>query len=188
MALLAVTGNPILHSKSPNLFRAVFKETNQNHAYFRIAADDIKEAITIMKKLWLRGLNVTAPFKADVMQHVDVISKEAQIIGAVNTVVNELGVLTGYNTDWIGVVQSFIDNGIDPKNKKTLIIGAGGAGRAAVYGLQQAGALLRIIDIQEEQAQKVANEFNSTACPFNTLEQETRDAAIIVLAVDSSIE
>ncbi len=160
MALLAVTGNPILHSKSPNLFRAVFADTKQKHAYFRIATDDISEAITIVKDLWLRGLNVTAPFKADVMKHINHISEEAKTIGAVNTVVNELGVLTGHNTDHIGVVQSFIDNGIDPKNKRTLIIGAGGAGRAAVYGLKKAGAVLHIIDIAEEQAQKVATEFN----------------------------
>lgn len=188
MAILAVTGNPILHSKSPNLFRAVFSMEKSEDAYFRIATDNADEAILLMKELYLSGLNVTAPFKADVMPLIDHISDEAKTIGAVNTIANEKGVLTGYNTDYIGVVESFIDNGINPAGKRTLIIGAGGAGRAAVYGLKTAGAALYIIDIAEQQAIKVADEFNATACAYASLEAEVKQADILVLAVDSSIK
>jgi len=107
-------------------------------------------------------------------------------INAVNTIVNLDGKLKGYNTDYIGVIESFRDNGIDLKNKKCVIIGAGGAGRAAVYGLHKAGAEIVIIDIAEDVAKKVAHEFNCKVKPYSELENSVRTSDIIVYAVDAA--
>jgi len=186
MNLFAVTGNPILHSKSPNIFNTVFQKDNIDAAYFRLAADDAEEAIHLLKSLSLKGMNVTAPYKADVMPYLDEIDPEAEKINAVNTIVNINGKLKGYNTDHIGVTESFKDNGIQLKNKKCIIIGAGGAGRAAVYGLHKAGAEVMIIDIAEDVAKKVAGEFNCTAKPYHDLEDCVRTSDIIVYAVDAA--
>jgi shikimate dehydrogenase len=106
--LFAVTGNPILHSKSPSMFNNAFKKMGIDATYFRLAADSAEQAITIFKQLQLSGMNVTAPFKEDIMQYLDDVSEEAQMIGGVNTIVNEDGELVGYNTDHYGVANSIL--------------------------------------------------------------------------------
>ena len=186
MKLFAVTGNPILHSKSPNIFNEVFTKNKIEATYFRLAADDAAEAIHLMKTLHLGGLNVTAPYKADVMHYLDEVDQEAKKINAVNTIVNIKGKLKGYNTDHIGVIESFKDNRVELKNKKCIIIGAGGAGRSAVYGLHKAGAEVIIIDIAEDLAKKVAEEFNCMTKPYHELEHCVRTSDIIIYAVDAA--
>lgn len=188
MKILAVTGQPILHSKSPHLFREVFSKKAVDYSYFRIVSDDVSEVVQIMKELELTGLNVTAPFKAAIIPFLDSTDEEARAIGAVNTIVNKQGRLKGFNTDHIGVVESFRDKGIDPVGKRILIIGAGGAGRASIFGLKNMNANVFIIDIQEKWAQKAASDFSITSLPYSSLASEVPKADILILAVDSSIQ
>ncbi len=186
MNLYAVTGNPILHSKSPNIFNELFSNEKRDDAYFRLAAESAIEAINLFKQLGLKGMNVTAPYKTDVIPLLDEIDPDAKKINAVNTIVNDSGKLKGYNTDFIGVTESFNDHGLDTENKTCLIIGAGGAGKAAVYGLKKAGALITIIDIAEQLAKDVAQEFACVAKPYIELEDQVRNSDIIVYAVDAA--
>ena len=187
MNLYAVTGNPILHSKSPNIFNEIISKNKLEAVYFRLAADNAKEAISIFKSLQLKGMNVTAPFKTEIMELLDEIDVEAKKINAVNTIVNISGKLKGFNTDFIGVTESFKDQGIDLNKKKCVIIGAGGAGKASVYSMHKAGAEIIIIDIDEKTAQSVATEFGCLAKPYKELELHVRQSEIIVYAVDAAL-
>jgi shikimate dehydrogenase len=186
MKLFAVTGDPILHSKSPDIFGAVFTKNGIDAAYFRLAADTAGEAVVLMKALELTGLNVTAPYKADVIPFLDETDADADKTQAVNTIVNDNGRLKGYNTDHIGVIESFRDNNIEVKNKACVVIGAGGAGRAALYGIHKAGADCTVIDIDEKLAERVARESGCNAAKYDQLESCVISSDIVVYAVDAS--
>jgi shikimate dehydrogenase len=186
MKIFAVTGDPILHSKSPDIFGAVFTKKGIDAAYFRLASDTADEALRMVKALDLAGLNVTAPYKADVIPFLDQIGVDAEKIHAVNTIVNESGLLKGYNTDYIGVIDSFRDKNIDVKDRACVVIGAGGAGRAALYGIHKAGAHCTVIDIDEKLAERVAHDFGCMAAKYDQLESCVISSDIVVYAVDAS--
>jgi shikimate dehydrogenase len=186
MKIFAVTGDPILHSKSPDIFGAVFTKTRIDAAYFRLAADTAGEAVRLVRALELTGLNVTAPYKADVIPFLDEMDGDAEKIHAVNTIVNDNGRLKGYNTDYIGVIESFRDKNIEVKNRACVIIGAGGAGRAALYGLHKAGADCTVIDIDEKLAERVARESGCNAAKYDQLESCVISSDIVLYAVDAS--
>jgi shikimate dehydrogenase len=143
--LYGVFGNPISHSKSPLMLNCAFKANGINAAYaaFKIEQGTLKEAIQGVRAMNFRGVNVTIPFKVEVMSYLDEIDEGARVIGAVNTIVNDNGKLIGYNTDGIGYVRSLNEEtGISLKGKRVLLLGAGGAGRGIAYALAKAGAAL----------------------------------------------
>ncbi|MFE5319988.1 shikimate dehydrogenase [Paenibacillus sp. NPDC056579] len=141
--MYGVFGDPIRHSKSPIMLNRAFEETGINAAYaaFHILPDQLKDAVAGIRALQFRGVNVTIPHKVEVMDYMDEIDESARVIGAVNTIVNDNGRLTGYNTDGIGYVRSLKEEtGIDLKGKKVLMLGAGGAARGVGYALAKEGA------------------------------------------------
>jgi shikimate dehydrogenase len=141
--LYGVFGNPISHSKSPLMLNRAFQESGINAAYaaFHIDPGTLKEAIQGIRALRFRGVNVTIPYKVDVMSYLDEIDEGARVIGAVNTIVNENGKLIGYNTDGIGYVRSlYEETGLLLQGIRVLLLGAGGAGRGIAYALAKAGA------------------------------------------------
>ena len=138
--LVGLIGNPISHSKSPQMHNAVFEKLYLNYRYlaFKVEPQHLKQAIEGVKAFEIKGLNVTIPFKVDVMPLLDELSEEAKIIGAVNTIVNHSGKLTGYNTDGEGYLRSLTEEtGVELENKSVLILGAGGAARAVGYALSR---------------------------------------------------
>jgi shikimate dehydrogenase len=138
-----VFGDPVKHSKSPAMHNRAFRELGLNAAYaaFHVTPDRLKAAVEGIRALGFRGVNVTIPHKLDVMNYLDGIEESAQAIGAVNTIVNDNGKLTGYNTDGIGYVRSLKEEaGFDVKGKKVLMLGAGGAARGVAYALAKEGA------------------------------------------------
>jgi len=185
--LLAVAGTPILHSKSPNMFNAAFKAMNLDAAYFRMAADSAKEAIDLFKKLQMTGMNITAPFKEDVMPLLDKIDKTAELIGGVNTVVNDNGVLTGYNTDHRGVADSLLQAGVTLENAKCIVLGAGGAGKAAAYGLVSEKAEVTIVNRTLEKAKLAADSFGCKYAGLDELELLLKDADVIVSSLAQNV-
>ena len=98
--IFAVTGNPILHSKSPNMFNAMFQHNGYDAEYLYFGAESAEEALFLFKNLGAKGMNVTSPFKETIGRLLDVVHDEAKILGSVNTVVHENGKLHGYNTDF----------------------------------------------------------------------------------------
>jgi shikimate dehydrogenase len=138
--LFAVTGKPVGHSLSPELFRLCFQAFSQNAVYTRLAADSAREALDVARAIGLRGLNVTSPFKEEMMPLVDRVDEHVAKIGAVNGLALAARNCVGYNTDFIGLIGTLYSKGIDPAGRAALVLGTGGAARAAAYGLVRAKA------------------------------------------------
>ncbi len=145
-------GDPVEHTMSPAMHNAAFKELGLDYIYvaFSVKPNNLKKAIDGMRALNMPGLNVTIPHKVNVIPLLDKLDLLAEKIGAVNTIVNNNGVLTGYNTDATGFLQPLLEKGIEPEGKNIAVIGAGGAARAVSYILADRGANLLIINRQEE--------------------------------------
>jgi shikimate dehydrogenase len=138
-----VFGDPIKHSKSPIMHNRAFQELGLNAAYaaFHVWPGQLKAAIEGIRALGFRGVNVTIPHKVEVMDYLDEIDEHAQVIGAVNTIVNDNGRLKGYNTDGIGYVRSLKEEAdFSVSGKRVLMLGAGGAARGVAYALAKEGA------------------------------------------------
>lgn len=168
--LFGVFGDPIRHSKSPIMLNRAFEVTGINAAYgaFHIVPGTLKDAVAGIRALQFRGVNVTVPYKVEVMDYLDAIDEGARIIGAVNTIVNDNGKLTGYNTDGIGYIRSLKEEtGIDLRGRKVLMLGAGGAARGVGYAIAQEGAAhIYIANRTKEKAQELADsmsEFSSVS-------------------------
>lgn len=130
--LLALIGSPVGHSGSPAMYNYSFEKLGLDYVYvaFDIKADEVADAIAAMRTFRMRGCNVTMPCKIEAAKYVDKLSPAAQVIGAVNTIVNEDGVLTGHITDGEGFVNNLKDHGVEVKDKKITVIGGGGAATA----------------------------------------------------------
>ncbi|MFH1227898.1 MAG: shikimate kinase [Planctomycetota bacterium] len=184
--IFTVIGNPILHSKSPQVFNAAFKAASIDAVYTRLAASNAKEAIAIIKENGIGGFNVTAPFKLDIMPFLDSVDKSAAKIGAVNMVISRDGKLAGYNTDFIGVINALKNNGITPRGKKAVVLGAGGAGRAAAFGLISFDATdVVIVDRTSGKAKSAAKQLGCRPAPMEKMSAELPDADILVSCVST---
>lgn len=130
--LTGLLGSPVSHSISPLMHNEAFRHLDLNYVYlcFDVGAEDLKSAVEGLKTLGVRGFNCTMPDKNRMCELADKLSSEAEIIGAVNTVLNENGVLTGYNTDGIGYMQSIKDAGYHIIGKNMTLLGAGGCATA----------------------------------------------------------
>lgn len=132
----AVIGDPIDHSLSPNIHSAAFRELNLDCSYiaYRIPKGELEEGIESLKKIKIDGFNVTIPHKIEMMKHLDKLDESCSVIGAVNTVTNNNGILKGYNTDMDGFLDPFKKRNVSLRDLKVLLLGAGGAARAIVAG------------------------------------------------------
>ena len=130
--LLALIGSPVGHSASPLMYNYSFEKLGLDYAYvaFDVKEQDVKAALDAMRLFNMRGMNVTMPDTVEAARHVDELSPAAQIIGAVNTIVNEDGKLVGHITDGEGFVNNLKDHGVDIRGKKITVAGGGGAATA----------------------------------------------------------
>lgn len=130
--LCCLFGDPVAHSKSPQLHNRAFERAGLNYKYmaFQVPGERMKEAADAIRLLNMRGCNFTMPNKISIVPYLDKLDPAAEIVGSVNTVVNDNGVLTGYITDGYGFMKAFAINGVDVKGKKMVQMGMGGAGTA----------------------------------------------------------
>ena len=130
--LVGLMAYPIRHSNSPTMQNEAFRVAGIDciQLAFEVDNTNLKEAVESIRTLKMRGSNVSMPNKTVVGQYLDKLSPAASLIGSVNTIVNDNGVLTGYCTDGIGYMASLKDEGIDVVGKKMTIVGAGGAATA----------------------------------------------------------
>ena len=130
--LIGLMAYPIRHSSSPAMHNAAFAKLGLDYAYlaFEVDNDSLEGAVQGIRSLKLVGSNVSMPNKTVVHKYLDKLSPAAEMCGAVNTIVNEDGVLTGHITDGTGYMMSLKDNGVDVLGKKMTIVGAGGAATA----------------------------------------------------------
>lgn len=148
--LICLLGSPCAHSISPMMHNAAFEALGLDYRYlaFDVNEETLETAVNGLKAMNTRGFNLTMPNKNKMAGLCDVLSPAARIIGAVNTVVNDNGVLTGHNTDGVGYMQSVKDAGYDVIGKKMTLLGAGGAAtailvQAALDGVKEISVFLR---------------------------------------------
>ncbi len=181
--VFAVAGSPILHSKSPDMFNAVFERYLLEANYIRIAASSAKETVDIQKSLDVKGMNVTSPFKEKIIPLLDKIDETAEKIGAVNCVVEEGGALRGFNTDWIGVIKSLKDLKVKLRGSMALVIGAGGAGKAALFGLLNVGARVTLINRTNEKSKEAVEKIGGKVELWENLDKIIGKYGIIVSTI-----
>ncbi|MDA1060939.1 MAG: shikimate dehydrogenase [bacterium] len=158
-----ILANPAKHSLSPVVQNAAFKALGIDAQFgiFEVPENEFSTFMDRVKHDPIYGLSVSSPYKRDVMEYLNEIDEDAKKIGAVNTVVYKGGYLYGYNVDYIGINKALAESCGDLKGKRVVIVGAGGAARAAVYGLLKDGAQVSIYNRTTETARELANIFSA---------------------------
>jgi 3-dehydroquinate dehydratase/shikimate dehydrogenase len=153
-----VAGDPVQHSLSPIMMNTAFHRETVNAVFLALQTEKIEDLLVLIREVPVHGVAVTMPLKQAIMKHLDRTDALSQKIGACNTVVrSQDGKLIGYNTDVIGIVRP-LEQRIDLRKAKVLLLGAGGAARAAAFGLKQKGADVFILNRTPQTAQKLARE------------------------------
>lgn len=142
---LAVLGDPVLHSQSPELFRAAFAARGRQASYTRVVCRDGRRAVELIAGLGLAGANVTSPLKESLARELDALVGVAGRLGAVNCLVREGERLIGHNTDVDGVRGVLQEAGLARAGLSAVVLGAGGAGLAAALALVELGAEVRLL-------------------------------------------
>jgi len=161
----AVIGDPVEHSLSPCFQNAAFQHLNLDFVYvaFTVNVENLGNAILGVRSLGIYGLNVTMPHKISVIRYLDYLDERADRIKSVNTILNKDGKLIGYTTDGIGVLNALKYNDVDPKGKKVVILGAGGAARSASYALSEVAGELVILNRTIRRARNLAYKVSELA-------------------------
>lgn len=181
--LIGLMAYPIRHSMSPTMHNNAFAKLGLNYAYlcFEIGNEKLESAVNAIRTLDMRGSNVSMPNKKEVIKYLDKLSPASKMCDAVNTIVNDHGVLTGYTTDGIGFVQSLKDENISIENKVMTLAGAGGAAtpiavQSALDGVKE----IKIFNIKDDkwaQAKKnVKTIKENTNCRVSLTDLADQDA------------
>ncbi len=152
---LGIIGDPVDHSFSPVMHNYISNRVGGDYIYcaWHVKHEDVGAAIAGMRALGIRGINVTAPHKNEVMKYIDEISEGAKQLGSVNTIVNRGGILTGYNTDADGFCRALEYEGVTIEGANILVLGAGGASRPLCIRMAQHGAAsITIVNRTHERA------------------------------------
>jgi shikimate dehydrogenase len=146
MEITALLGYPTAHSVSPKLFSIYANDLRLEYSHLKIdvTPGNLKHALSSVRKLGFVGLNITLPYKMEVIKYLDSLDKQSKEIGAVNTIVIRKGRMRGYNTDSYGAVRAIRDH-TTITSKKALVIGTGGAARAIISGLMSENAQVVVI-------------------------------------------
>ena len=181
--LYAVCGKPVLHSKSPDIYNMLFEKNGIDSRYIRVRPESASEALSIYDSLGLSGMNVTAPFKEDFFSLLSNKNEDVKLTEAVNTVSgNEKSV---YNTDIYGV-ESTLRMKSAVSGMKAVVLGAGGAAKAAVCALKNIGADITVINRTEEKAELIAEKYSVKHAPFSELKNEIESCSILVSTLPAS--
>jgi 3-dehydroquinate dehydratase/shikimate dehydrogenase len=173
-----VAGDPVEHSLSPVIMNTALRRENVNGVYVPLHAKTLKDLLHCVREIPLHGLSVTMPYKQSILSHLDNTDAHTSKIGACNTVVRgQEGKLYGFNTDAAGVVRP-LEQRLSIENAKVLVIGAGGAARAAVFGLKERGAEIWIMNRTAAKAQKLARQAKARSVKRADLRKMTFDVII----------
>lgn len=166
--IFALFGSPIGHSLSPLMHNATFKRMKIDARYVPFCVKNLEDAVRGIRGLDVRGVSITIPFKTTVMPYLDEVDESSLRMGAVNTILNDdKARLKGYNTDWIGLIRDLKES-LEIRGKTFVILGAGGAARAAVFGILKEGGIPVIVNRTIEKGEEMARDFG---CPFYPLSE-----------------
>jgi shikimate dehydrogenase len=154
-----VIGDPIEHTLSPIIQNAAFEALQLDYVFlaFKVEVGAVGDAIAGIRALSIHGLNVTMPHKNSIIKFMDVLDPTAQTVASANTILNKDGKLFGFNTDGVGALNALEQNGVAVKNKKILLLGAGGAAKAIAYTLSQEAAELVILNRTQKPVADLVN-------------------------------
>ncbi|MGE5680504.1 MAG: shikimate dehydrogenase [Bacillota bacterium] len=163
--IIGIIGHPIKHSYSPLMHNISFEIMKLNYIYlpFDVPINTLKAAIKGMVALGIKGFNVTLPHKENIIAYLRNVSEEASVIGAVNTIVNDNGILSGYNTDVNGVYETLLPFKDEITGQTVTIFGAGGGARSAIYTLIRnfKPEKINIINRTEQKAESLKDYFST---------------------------
>jgi shikimate dehydrogenase len=185
MQLYVVAGKPVFHSRSPEIFKTIFSKYRIDANYLPFAAFSAKEVLDVAKTIGILGINVTSPFKEEILEFVEEREELVEEIGAANTILISDGKALALNTDVYGVRKSFEKNRVRVEGKNVGILGAGGAARAVAFAIS---SLARPVFFNRTlaRAQKLAEKYGGTA--FSLLEKEKiRDMDIVISCLPPEI-
>ena len=180
-----IFGNPVAHSLSPQMHNAAFKHLGLNMAFLAFEVREAADAAAAIRTLGLRGASITIPHKETIVAHLDEIDEVGWAIGAVNTVVAQKGSLLGCNTDWLGVVGA-LEQVTVLEGKRCLVLGAGGAARAAIFGLQKRGAEVCLMNRNEGRGHRLAEEKNCTFVGWQSWDRQEMELIVNATPVGMS--
>ena len=187
MRLFAVIGKSILQHKSPQTWNHVFQRQETAAHYFRINPVDAEKAVAAIRGIPLDGCRVMAPFQYDIVKWLDDCDESAQRLLAVNAVRNDGGRLIGFNTDFLAVPEILREQGIEPQNKKVVVLGGGRIAQAAAYGMVKAGALdVVLLNRNYERAISAAKRVDCRAVHFGGLKREIQRADILIACLPAN--
>lgn len=154
--ICCLIGDPVEHSLSPPIHNAAYKALGLNYVYINLRTSDVERAIETVRENGIRSASVTTPHKVNALKYLDRIDPTAQKIGAVNTIVNDNGILTGYNTDGEGALKA-LEEVTELGGKRVILIGAGGAALAIAAALKESDISLIVLNRTEAKAKALAN-------------------------------
>jgi len=160
------------------MHNAAYRQLGLDYTFVYFGIDNAENGIQAIRTLGIRGMNVSMPFKSAVIPFLDHLDPAAESIGAVNTINNEDGILTGYNTDFIGALRALREK-TELTGKRVALLGAGGAARAVGYGLVTSGAEVSVFNRSVDNAKRLAEEFHLTL--GGTLEQFSSEDGFDIL-------
>lgn len=191
MAKFALIGNPIAHSKSPALFKAAYP--GSHHTYTLLEAPTCREAMERFTQEGYTGCNVTSPFKDEVMQYVSLPDKISSTLGSANTIISKEGRLYSYNTDYYGVKETladFLKKGecsLDGSTPTALVIGAGGAGKAAALAVCDMGMKVFLANRSSDAAAPYAARIGAEYIPLERIPLVLPQTGIIIYNLSMEI-
>jgi 3-dehydroquinate dehydratase/shikimate dehydrogenase len=173
-----VVGDPIEHTLSPTIMNAAMRRENVNGVYLALHAKTLKDLLACVRDIPIHGLSVTMPYKEAIVAHLDNTDSHTAKIGACNTVVRaQDGKLYGFNTDTAGIVRP-LEQRITLDKARILVLGAGGAARAAVFGLKERGAEVYILNRSLAPAQKLARQARARLMKRPDLKKQVFDVIV----------
>ena len=173
-----VAGDPVAQSLSPVIMNTALRRENVNAVYLALHAKTLKDLLYCVREIPLHGLSITMPYKQAILEHLDNTDAHTSKIGACNTVVRgQDGKLYGFNTDAAGVVRP-LEQRITIEGARVLVLGAGGAARAAVFGLRERGAEVWILNRTAASAQKLARQAKARTIKRADLRKQAFDVII----------
>ena len=173
-----VAGDPVAHSLSPLLMNTAFRRENVNGVYLALHAKTLEDLLACVREIPLHGLSITMPYKESIVKHLDNSDTYTNRVGACNTVVRGPdGKLYGFNTDVAGVLRP-LELRLPLEGAKVLVLGAGGAARAAVFGLKERGSDVYILNRTPAPAQKLAHQAHARVARRPELKKMAFDVII----------
>jgi shikimate dehydrogenase len=168
--IYGLLGWPVAHSLSPAMHNAAFRELGMNAVYVAFPVKDLQAAVAGLRGLNIAGVSVTIPYKEEIIPLLDELDPQAARMAAVNTVINRDGRLMGYNTDWLGAVAA-LQTHSSIKGDSFLVLGAGGASRAIVFGILEEGGSVTVTDLDAERACTLGQQFEVVTLPLADLDR-----------------